>query len=105
MGSTLWLPPSDRTEMLLSVRLATLRVDTCVGSSRISGGSLPVYVLSQRIALAVVSCEATRVAREIELRSAVVKSVGSLRWERERPLLAAADDGSEGSVIAVVSQQ
>lgn len=60
---------------------------------------MPVYVLSQRIARAVVSCEATRVAREIELRSAVVKSVGSLRWERERPFLAAADDQAKDQVL------
>lgn len=73
IGSILELPPRDRTEMLLSVRLSTLSVPTWVGCSRVSGASLDVYVESQSIALAVVSWEAIR---EMELRSAVVKAGG-----------------------------
>jgi len=45
--------------MLLSVRLLTLSVPTCVGISRTSSGSRRVNLGSQSVARAVVSCSAT----------------------------------------------
>lgn len=54
MGSILLPPPRLRTEMLLSVRSATLRVPTWVGSRRMCGASRRVYLGSQRVARAVV---------------------------------------------------
>ena len=59
MGPIFRPPPRLRTEMLLSVRSPTLSVPTWVGSRWISGGSLRVYLGSQRVARAVVSWLAT----------------------------------------------
>lgn len=67
--------------MLESVLLPTLRVPTCVGCSLISGGSLFVYLGSQRVARAVVSCLATASGEDILLDDAVSEREAGWRLE------------------------